>query len=110
MMAAALLLNTASLYLVVRDHQMVVRWLSTPAVAPSPVIVTLEGEFDLRLASRLIVSAILIFGALVILAIERKLRRSGWSRPRSSPGWTRGSSPSIAGARSRFSTRPLPGS
>jgi PAS domain S-box-containing protein len=75
LMAAALLLNTASIYLIIKDHEMVGRWLPLPVAAPRSVIATLQREYDLRIASRLVISAILIIGAMVILAIERKLRR-----------------------------------
>jgi PAS domain S-box-containing protein len=75
LMAAALVLNTASLYMIIKEHDLVIHWLARPEKVPGSVIVTLEREFDLRITSRLIVSVILIFGAMVILAIQRSLRR-----------------------------------
>jgi nitrogen-specific signal transduction histidine kinase len=74
LMAAAFLVNTASIYLVIRDHDLLGRWLARPVAAPASLIDTLQTEFDLRIASRLIVSAILIFGAMAILGIQRTLR------------------------------------
>jgi PAS domain S-box-containing protein len=75
LLSAALLLNTAAIYLVVRDRQLIDIWLTRPDVAPASLVLTLEPEFDLRIASRLIVSAILIFGVMVILTIQKTLKR-----------------------------------
>jgi signal transduction histidine kinase len=75
LMAVALVLNTLAVYLVVRDHDLASHWLTRPVQAPASVIRTLDREYDLRLISRLIVSAVLIFSAMVILAIQRTLKR-----------------------------------
>jgi PAS domain S-box-containing protein len=75
LMAAALVVNTLAIYLVVRDHDLAFHWLALRAPAPESVMRTLEQEYDLRLVSRLVVSVVLIFSAMVILAVQRTLKR-----------------------------------
>ena len=75
LLSVAFVMNTVASYLVVKDHGLVDRWLRYPGQTPESVVLMLEREFDLRIASRLIVSMILIFSAMVILAIQRALRR-----------------------------------
>src|SRR5512135_2998659 len=74
MLIPSLLLNAGAIYLVNRDTKAMVSWLRSPEPAPESVVRTLEREFDFRIASRLLVSAVLILFTMAILVLRRRHR------------------------------------
>jgi two-component system, NtrC family, sensor histidine kinase HydH len=74
MLIPSLLLNAGAIYLVDRDTKAMISWLRSPGPAPESVVGTLEREFDFRIASRLLVSAVLILFTMALLVLRRRHR------------------------------------